>query len=74
MPKQKESTTTLNSTHSVLKITPSTASNRYDANNKKLLSNEMLGDVIVSADLNGSLKIFLNSTKLKAGGSSFFLD
>lgn len=40
------------------------------SNNSK--DRELMGDVIVSADLNGFLKIFLNPTRYKTGASNFF--
>lgn len=74
LPKQKESTNIPKSTHATLK-TSSLMSNCFDVTNKKLAVDEILGDVIVSADLNGSLKIFINPTRLKTNAfSSSFLD
>ncbi|VDK72432.1 unnamed protein product [Onchocerca ochengi] len=39
---------------------------------KNISDRQIHGDVIISADLNGSIRIFVNRTKIKAGSSNFF--
>uniref|UniRef100_A0A0R3S3Q4 WD repeat-containing protein 44 n=1 Tax=Elaeophora elaphi TaxID=1147741 RepID=A0A0R3S3Q4_9BILA len=39
---------------------------------KNMSDRQIHGDVIISADLNGSIRIFVNRTKIKAGSSNFF--
>ncbi|VDK51286.1 unnamed protein product [Anisakis simplex] len=39
---------------------------------KSLQERQLHGDVIISADLSGSIKILVNRTKIKAGSSNFF--
>ncbi|EJW81347.1 hypothetical protein WUBG_07744 [Wuchereria bancrofti] len=40
--------------------------------NKNISDRQIHGDVIISADLNGSIRIFVNRTRIKAGSSNFF--
>ncbi|CAG9536757.1 unnamed protein product [Cercopithifilaria johnstoni] len=39
---------------------------------KNISDRQIHGDVIISADLNGSIRIFVNRTRIKAGSSNFF--
>jgi len=40
--------------------------------NKEMSNKRSLGDVVITVDLSGSLKIFTNPPLLKAGSSTFF--
>lgn len=47
-------------------------SSTINVGSSNLKDYELMGDVIVSADLNGSLKIFLNPSRIRTGASNFF--
>lgn len=52
-----------------------TEERRYEqpgAHLKSAQERQLHGDVIISADLTGSIKILVNRTKIKAGSSNFF--
>ncbi|VDK69435.1 unnamed protein product [Litomosoides sigmodontis] len=46
--------------------------NEQSKSSKNISDRQIHGDVIISADLNGSIRIFVNRTKIKAGSSNFF--
>lgn len=41
-------------------------------NTKATTDRQIHGDVIISGDLSGSIRVFVNRTRIKAGASNFF--